>query len=124
MLFIRLAFIIMTLYHPCSCYFFSPVGKVGQNSLVNCGGNLAQAKDTFKKKYFFICINQLFTPIRCKKDFTYNLLTYRFFDKTKNEWEHRGHFEKIAGKYDMVYVDYSTEDKVKRPQYHMIRSAL
>lgn len=62
------------------------VGKVGQNSLVNCGGNLAQAKDTFKKK---------------------------FFDKTKNEWEHRGHFEKVAGKYDMVYVDYSTEDKEK-----------
>jgi len=30
--------------------FFSLVGKVGQNSLVNCGGNLAQAKDTFKKK--------------------------------------------------------------------------
>ncbi|XP_067308481.1 poly [ADP-ribose] polymerase 2 [Pseudorasbora parva] len=62
------------------------VGKVGQNSLVNCGGNLAQAKDTFKKK---------------------------FFDKTKNEWEHRAHFEKVAGKYDMVFVDYSTEDKEK-----------
>uniref|UniRef100_A0A8C2K440 Poly [ADP-ribose] polymerase n=1 Tax=Cyprinus carpio TaxID=7962 RepID=A0A8C2K440_CYPCA len=62
------------------------VGKVGQNSLVNCGGNLAQAKDTFKKK---------------------------FFDKTKNEWEHRANFEKVAGKYDMVFVDYSTEDKEK-----------
>lgn len=62
------------------------VGKVGQNSLVNCGGNLAQAKDTFKKK---------------------------FFDKTKNEWEHRAHFEKVAGKYDMLFVDYSTEDKEK-----------
>uniref|UniRef100_A0A671LED4 Poly [ADP-ribose] polymerase n=1 Tax=Sinocyclocheilus anshuiensis TaxID=1608454 RepID=A0A671LED4_9TELE len=62
------------------------VGKVGQNSLVNCGGNLAQAKDAFKKK---------------------------FFDKTKNEWEHRANFEKVAGKYDMVFVDYSTEDKVK-----------
>lgn len=62
------------------------VGKVGQNSLVNCGGNLAQAKDTFKKK---------------------------FFDKTKNEWEHRAHFEKVAGKYDMVFVDYSIEDKEK-----------
>ncbi|XP_051553307.1 poly [ADP-ribose] polymerase 2 isoform X2 [Myxocyprinus asiaticus] len=60
------------------------VGKVGQNSLVSCGGNLAQAKDTFKKK---------------------------FFDKTKNEWEHRAHFEKVAGKYDMVFVDYSTEYK-------------
>uniref|UniRef100_A0A671KI42 Poly [ADP-ribose] polymerase n=1 Tax=Sinocyclocheilus anshuiensis TaxID=1608454 RepID=A0A671KI42_9TELE len=63
------------------------VGKVGQNSLVNCGGNLAQAKDAFKKK---------------------------FFDKTKNEWEHRANFENVAGKYDMVFVDYSTEDKVKR----------
>ncbi|XP_077088643.1 poly [ADP-ribose] polymerase 2 isoform X2 [Siphateles boraxobius] len=62
------------------------VGKVGQNSLVNCGGNLTQAKDTFKKK---------------------------FFDKTKNEWEHRAHFEKVAGKYDMLFVDYSTEDKEK-----------
>ncbi|KAK7163385.1 hypothetical protein R3I93_007439 [Phoxinus phoxinus] len=62
------------------------VGKVGQNSLVNCGGNLAQAKDTFKKK---------------------------FFDKTKNEWEHRAHFEKVAGKYDMLFVDYSIEDKEK-----------
>ncbi|XP_057184241.1 poly [ADP-ribose] polymerase 2 isoform X3 [Triplophysa rosa] len=60
------------------------VGKVGQNSLVSCGGNLAQAKDTFKKK---------------------------FFDKTKNEWEHRAHFEKVAGKYDMVFVDYNAEDK-------------
>ncbi|XP_052476232.1 poly [ADP-ribose] polymerase 2 isoform X2 [Carassius gibelio] len=62
------------------------VGKVGQNSLVNCGGNLAQAKDTFKKK---------------------------FFDKTNNEWEHRANFEKVTGKYDMVFVDYSTEDKDK-----------
>ncbi|KAA0719475.1 Poly [ADP-ribose] polymerase 2 [Triplophysa tibetana] len=60
------------------------VGKVGQNSLVSCGGNLAEAKDTFKKK---------------------------FFDKTKNEWEHRAHFEKVAGKYDMVFVDYNAEDK-------------
>uniref|UniRef100_A0A8C1S438 Poly [ADP-ribose] polymerase n=1 Tax=Cyprinus carpio TaxID=7962 RepID=A0A8C1S438_CYPCA len=56
------------------------------NSLVNCGVNLAQAKDTFKKK---------------------------FFDKTKNEWEHRANFEKVAGKYDMVFVDYSAEDKDK-----------
>ncbi|KTF95313.1 hypothetical protein cypCar_00028559 [Cyprinus carpio] len=63
------------------------VGKVGQSSLVNCGGNLAQAKDTFKKK---------------------------FFDKTKNEWEHRANFEKVAGKYDMVFVDYSTEDKQEK----------
>lgn len=38
----------------------------------------------------------------------------RFFDKTKNEWEHRAHFEKVAGKYDMVFVDYNAEDKVRR----------
>ncbi|TRY98940.1 hypothetical protein DNTS_016995 [Danionella cerebrum] len=60
------------------------IGKVGQNNLVNCGRNLAEAKDTFKKK---------------------------FFDKTKNEWERRAQFEKVAGKYDMVSVDYSTEEK-------------
>ncbi|KAM9844809.1 poly [ADP-ribose] polymerase 2 [Aulostomus maculatus] len=60
------------------------VGKVGQNSLTACGGDLLKAKDVFKKK---------------------------FFDKTKNEWGHRAAFEKVAGKYDMVYVDYSTDAK-------------
>lgn len=44
----------------------------------------------------------------------YYLLIFRFFDKTKNEWEHRAHFEKVAGKYDMLFVDYSTEVQVKR----------
>uniref|UniRef100_A0A3Q3B584 Poly [ADP-ribose] polymerase n=1 Tax=Kryptolebias marmoratus TaxID=37003 RepID=A0A3Q3B584_KRYMA len=57
------------------------VGKVGQNSLVACGGDLLKAKNVFKKK---------------------------FLDKTKNEWERRGSFEKVAGKYDMVFMDYST----------------
>lgn len=60
------------------------VGKVGQNSLVACGGDLLKAKDVFKKK---------------------------FLDKTKNEWEHRETFEKVAGKYDMVFMDYSTNEK-------------
>ncbi|XP_038573369.1 poly [ADP-ribose] polymerase 2 isoform X1 [Micropterus salmoides] len=60
------------------------VGKVGQNSLTACGGDLLKAKDFFKKK---------------------------FFDKTKNEWEHRATFEKVAGKYDMVFMDYSTNEK-------------
>uniref|UniRef100_A0A1A8LJI7 Poly [ADP-ribose] polymerase n=1 Tax=Nothobranchius pienaari TaxID=704102 RepID=A0A1A8LJI7_9TELE len=60
------------------------VGKVGQNSLVACGGDLLKAKDLFKKK---------------------------FADKTKNEWEHRGTFEKVAGKYDMVFMDYSMDGK-------------
>ncbi|KAL2097172.1 hypothetical protein ACEWY4_006379 [Coilia grayii] len=60
------------------------VGKVGQNSLVTCGGDLAKAKDVFKKK---------------------------FSDKTKNEWESRATFEKVPGKYDMIFMDYSTKDK-------------
>ncbi|TMS09902.1 Poly [ADP-ribose] polymerase 2 [Larimichthys crocea] len=60
------------------------VGKVGQNSLTACGGDLLKAKDIFKKK---------------------------FLDKTKNEWEGRATFEKVAGKYDMVFMDYSTNDK-------------
>ncbi|KAK2822747.1 hypothetical protein Q5P01_022812 [Channa striata] len=59
------------------------VGKVGQSSLAACGGDLLKAKDIFKKK---------------------------FFDKTKNEWERRSNFEKVAGKYDMVFMDYSTND--------------
>lgn len=60
------------------------VGKVGQSSLTGCGADLLKAKDVFKKK---------------------------FFDKTKNEWEHRADFEKVAGKYDMVFMDYSTDVK-------------
>ncbi|KAB5579650.1 hypothetical protein PHYPO_G00197420 [Pangasianodon hypophthalmus] len=60
------------------------VGKVGQNSLVSCGADLAKAKDVFKKK---------------------------FFDKTKNEWTQRANFEKVPGKYDMVFMDYSLNDK-------------
>uniref|UniRef100_UPI0025AE271C poly [ADP-ribose] polymerase 2 n=1 Tax=Doryrhamphus excisus TaxID=161450 RepID=UPI0025AE271C len=63
------------------------VGKVGQNSLTACGGDLLKAKDIFKKK---------------------------FFDKTKNEWEHRASFEKVPGKYDMVYMDYSTSSKEEK----------
>uniref|UniRef100_A0A668ATM8 Poly [ADP-ribose] polymerase n=1 Tax=Myripristis murdjan TaxID=586833 RepID=A0A668ATM8_9TELE len=60
------------------------VGKVGQNSLTGCGGDLLKAKDVFKKK---------------------------FLDKTKNEWEQRANFEKVAGKYDMVLMDYSANGK-------------
>uniref|UniRef100_A0A3Q3XBT4 Poly [ADP-ribose] polymerase n=1 Tax=Mola mola TaxID=94237 RepID=A0A3Q3XBT4_MOLML len=62
------------------------VGKVGQNSLTPCGRDLMKAKDIFQKK---------------------------FFDKTKNEWEHRANFEKVAGKYDMVFMDYSTNEKAR-----------
>uniref|UniRef100_UPI001ED80A29 poly [ADP-ribose] polymerase 2 n=1 Tax=Scatophagus argus TaxID=75038 RepID=UPI001ED80A29 len=63
------------------------VGKVGQNSLTGCGGDLLKAKDIFKKK---------------------------FFDKTKNEWEHRASFDKVAGKYDMVFMDYSTNEEEEK----------
>lgn len=114
MLFTRLTLIILTFYHPCSC-FFSLVGKVGQNNLFSCGANLAQAKDTFKKKYaytFYLIIFIISSYTSKRTDF--KVLTFRFFDKTKNEWEHRASFEKVAGKYDMVFMDYSTEDKVWR----------
>ncbi|XP_010786137.1 poly [ADP-ribose] polymerase 2-like [Notothenia coriiceps] len=60
------------------------VGKVGQSSLTACGSDLLKAKDIFRKK---------------------------FTDKTKNEWEDRATFDKVAGKYDMVYMDYSTNEK-------------
>lgn len=62
------------------------VGKVGQSSLTACGADLLKAKNFFKKK---------------------------FLDKTKNEWEDRESFEKVAGKYDMVFMDYSTDEKVE-----------
>lgn len=60
------------------------VGKVGQNSLTACGGDLLKAKNVFKKK---------------------------FVEKTKNEWEDKDCFEKIPGKYDLVFMDYSSNDK-------------
>uniref|UniRef100_A0A672I8S4 Poly [ADP-ribose] polymerase n=1 Tax=Salarias fasciatus TaxID=181472 RepID=A0A672I8S4_SALFA len=60
------------------------VGKVGQSSLTACGADLLKAKNVFKKK---------------------------FFDKTKNEWDDRQNFEKEPGKYDMVFMDYSANDK-------------
>lgn len=43
------------------------------------------------------------------------LFFHRFFDKTKNEWEHRENFMKITGKYDIVLMDYSTDEKVINP---------
>ncbi|MEQ2256427.1 Poly [ADP-ribose] polymerase 2, partial [Ilyodon furcidens] len=60
------------------------VGKVGQNSLVCYGGDLPKAKNMFKKK---------------------------FLDKTNNEWDRRECFEKEDGKYDMVFMDYSANEK-------------
>uniref|UniRef100_A0A7N9AYC4 Poly [ADP-ribose] polymerase n=1 Tax=Mastacembelus armatus TaxID=205130 RepID=A0A7N9AYC4_9TELE len=64
------------------------VGKVGQNSLTPCGRDLLKAKEIFKKK---------------------------FLDKTKNEWEQRANFEKVDGKYDMVFMDYSSNEKEENP---------
>ncbi|KAE8633932.1 hypothetical protein XENTR_v10002155 [Xenopus tropicalis] len=64
------------------------VGKVGQNSLVCCGGDLQKAKDIFQKK---------------------------FLDKTKNLWTERAQFEKCPGKYDMLQMDYNaTEQEEER----------
>lgn len=63
------------------------VGKVGQSSLTACGGDLFKAKDFFKKK---------------------------FLDKTKNQWEDKDNFEKVPGKYDLVFMDYSTNDKEEK----------
>ncbi|KAJ8336518.1 hypothetical protein SKAU_G00377380 [Synaphobranchus kaupii] len=65
------------------------VGKAGQRSLVSCGPNVAQAKDVFKKK---------------------------FLDKTKNEWDDRASFEKVAGKYDVVFMDYGSNDQEAETQ--------
>ncbi|XP_018613580.1 poly [ADP-ribose] polymerase 2 isoform X1 [Scleropages formosus] len=65
------------------------VGKVGQHSLMSFGGDLEKAKDVFKKK---------------------------FFDKTKNNWDSRAQFEKVAGKYDMVFMDYMASSKEEESQ--------
>ncbi|XP_030067246.1 poly [ADP-ribose] polymerase 2 isoform X2 [Microcaecilia unicolor] len=61
------------------------VGKVGQKSLVPCGGDLEKAKEIFQKK---------------------------FFDKTKNSWTERERFEKVTGKYDILKMEYkkNTQD--------------
>jgi poly [ADP-ribose] polymerase len=60
------------------------VGKKGQTSFDNCGGNLEKAKTVFETK---------------------------FFDKTKNEWADKDMFEKVAGKYDLVHKDYAANNE-------------
>ncbi|XP_012589422.1 PREDICTED: poly [ADP-ribose] polymerase 2 isoform X1 [Condylura cristata] len=74
------------------------VGKIGQHSLVACSQDLNKAKELFQKK---------------------------FLDKTNNNWEDREKFEKVAGKYDMLHMDYATntqneeetkEESLKSPQ--------
>ncbi|XP_038070254.1 poly [ADP-ribose] polymerase 2-like [Patiria miniata] len=62
------------------------VGKAGQNSMVACGHDLTEAKSVFEKK---------------------------FYDKTRNEWSFRDSFEKVSGKYDILKMDYSVDDKGK-----------
>ena len=34
----------------------------------------------------------------------------RFSDKTKNEWDERDAFQKVQGKYDLVFVDYNADE--------------
>uniref|UniRef100_A0A6P8SJS6 Poly [ADP-ribose] polymerase n=1 Tax=Geotrypetes seraphini TaxID=260995 RepID=A0A6P8SJS6_GEOSA len=67
------------------------VGKAGQKSLVPCGQDLETAKEIFQKK---------------------------FFDKTKNSWAERGNFEKIAGKYDMLKMEYQTNTQDDEKKEH------
>ncbi|KER26223.1 LOW QUALITY PROTEIN: hypothetical protein T265_14048 [Opisthorchis viverrini] len=57
------------------------VGKNGQNKLEKFGGNLQDAMDCFKQK---------------------------FYDKTLNDWDCVDQFVKVNGKYDIVKLDYGT----------------
>jgi poly [ADP-ribose] polymerase len=34
----------------------------------------------------------------------------KFMDKTRNSWEERHSFKKVAGKYDLVHMDYNADD--------------
>ncbi|KAM3940242.1 poly [ADP-ribose] polymerase 2-like isoform 2-T2 [Leptodactylus fuscus] len=73
------------------------VGKVGQHSLVSCGADLLKAKNVFEKK---------------------------FFDKTKNVWAQRANFEKVAGKYDFVHLDYNSTKEVKENNVEVDKAAV
>lgn len=105
-------------------FFVSSVGKVGQKNLTLCDGDLLKAKDIFKKKWDFTLFfkerkkekkssRRLHVEVGSVKFWNTCLFCRRFLDKTKNEWEHRGSFEKVDGKYDMVFVDYSSNEKVR-----------
>lgn len=61
------------------------VGKKGQTSEFPCGPDLNEAKSLFVKK---------------------------FHDKTKNDWYSRATFSKVAGKYDLLEMDYDTGGQV------------
>jgi len=60
------------------------VGGIGQTNLISCGNDLEKAMETF-----------------CNK----------FYDKTKNEFSERKKFKKVAGKYDLVVLDYKASTK-------------
>ncbi|XP_038596940.1 LOW QUALITY PROTEIN: poly [ADP-ribose] polymerase 2 [Tachyglossus aculeatus] len=60
------------------------VGKSGQRCLMACAGDLSKAKEIFHKK---------------------------FLDKTKNHWEDRSCFQKVAGKYDLLQTDYTSQSQ-------------
>lgn len=62
------------------------VGHKGQTNLVNCGTDIEKAKSMFEQK---------------------------FWDKTKNEWMSRDNFVKVAGKYDLLKMDYAAEGAEK-----------
>lgn len=64
-------------------YRWGRVGYKGQTNFSRYGGNLDEAKSEFSKK---------------------------FHDKTRNHWAQRDQFEKVAGKYDLVKMDYSNTD--------------
>ena len=37
------------------------------------------------------------------------VLLFRFSDKTRNDWANRKKFVKVAGKYDLLEMDYSAK---------------
>ena len=45
-------------------------------------------------------------------------IIFRFHDKTKNHWHNRANFKKVAGKYDLLKMDYAEDE----PDAKKIRS--
>ena len=64
-------------------YRWGRVGYRGQTNLGRFGNNLDGAKSEFSKKFLI---------------------------KTQNHWDERDQFEKVAGKYDLVKMDYSNPE--------------
>ncbi|KAJ8041109.1 Poly [ADP-ribose] polymerase 2 [Holothuria leucospilota] len=65
------------------------VGLKGQNNLTSCGSDLEKAKEMFINK---------------------------FWDKTRNEWSQRRKFQKVQGKYDLLKMDYSTDEAKQKDE--------